>query len=195
VRAVLVVVTDVGVEDAFELAAAEDEDPRPARWTNPRVPTGGGLRPAFRPSGGRAACSLSTTGRTTSTLEGGKRAFPLGLGTARLRGRAATAVCDQTRRRTSSLTSTPWPGVEAIRTPVDIGRVGPHSSSPHHSSDDLSLSEATWFSSGARSDVRTYSGPVSRCRDRFQCFTARAFGGRTATSSPSRDLAHGLRRA
>ena len=83
-----------------------------------RAPTG--LRPAFQPSGGRAACSQSTTGRTTSTLEGGKRAFPLGLGTARLQGRAATAVCGQTRGRTSSLASTPSRGVEAIQTPLDI---------------------------------------------------------------------------
>jgi hypothetical protein len=66
-----------------------------------------GLRPTFQPSRGRAACSLSTSGRNMSTLEGGKRAFPLGLGTARLQGRAATAVCAQTRRRTSSLTLRP----------------------------------------------------------------------------------------
>jgi hypothetical protein len=43
-------------------------------------------RPTLQPSGGRAACSLRWTGIQTSTLERGKRAFPLGLRTARLRG-------------------------------------------------------------------------------------------------------------
>jgi hypothetical protein len=43
-------------------------------------------RPALRPSEGQATRSLSSKGSRASTLEGGKRAFPLGPGTARLRG-------------------------------------------------------------------------------------------------------------